>query len=97
VFKQPYALQAALNYYVACERHARALDGPVAFGPVSTPTLLLWGKDDVAIRPVSVDGAAKYMTGPYKRVDVEAGHWVIQERPDQVTDEVLAFLKEHAL
>ena len=97
VFKQPYALQAALNYYVACDKHARALDGPVAFGPVSTPTLLLWGSDDIAIRPASVDGAAKYHSGPYKRVDLEAGHWVIQEQPDRVRDEVLAFLKEHAL
>lgn len=97
VFKQPYALQAALNYYVACDKHARALEGPVAFGPVSTPTLLLWGKDDVAIRSSAADGAERYMAGPYKRVDLDAGHWVIQERPEQVTAEVLAFLKEHAL
>jgi pimeloyl-ACP methyl ester carboxylesterase len=97
VFKQPYAVQAALNYYVACDKHARALDGPVEFGPVSTPTLLLWGKDDVACRQAMVDGGAKYMSGPYKRVDLEAGHWVIQEKPDEVRDEVLTFLKEHAL
>ena len=97
VFAQPGALQAALNYYVACEKHARALDGPFAFGPVSTPTLLLWGKDDVAIRPMSVDGAAKYMTGPYRRVDLDAGHWLVQEQPEQVTDEILRHLKENPL
>lgn len=97
VFKQPYALQAALNYYVACDKHARALDGPIAFGPVVTPTMLLWGKDDIAIRPRSVDGAAKYQSGPYRRVDVDAGHWVIQEQPDQVRDEILRHLKENPL
>jgi pimeloyl-ACP methyl ester carboxylesterase len=97
VFAQPYALQGALNYYVACDKHARALDGPVEFGPVSTPTLLLWGKDDVACRQAMVDGGAKYMSGPYKRVDLEAGHWIIQEQPDQVRDEILPFLKENAL
>jgi pimeloyl-ACP methyl ester carboxylesterase len=97
VFAQPGALQAALNYYVACAKHARALDGPVTFGTVSTPTLFLWGKDDVAIRPMSVDGAAKYMSGPYRRVDLEAGHWLVQEQPEQVRDEILAHLKEHAL
>jgi pimeloyl-ACP methyl ester carboxylesterase len=97
VFKEPYALQAALNYYVACDKHARALDGPVAFGPVSTPTLLLWGKDDIAVRQRMVDGGAKYMSGPYRRVDLDAGHWVIQEQPDQVRDEILAHLKENAL
>ena len=97
VFAQPGALQSALNYYVACDKHARALDGPFEFGPVDTPTLLLWGKDDVAIRPASVDGAAKYMTGPYRRVDVECGHWMVQEQPDVCRDEILAHLKENAL
>jgi pimeloyl-ACP methyl ester carboxylesterase len=97
VFAQPGALQAALNYYVACDKHARALDGPVAFGSVSTPAILLWGKDDVACRQAMVDGGAKYMSGPYRRVDLDAGHWVIQERPEQVRDEILAFLKEHPL
>jgi pimeloyl-ACP methyl ester carboxylesterase len=97
VFAQDGALQSALNYYVACDKHARALDGPFEFGPVDTPTLLLWGKDDIAIRPMSVDGAAKYMTGPYRRVDLGAGHWLVQEQPDQVRDEILAHLKENAL
>jgi pimeloyl-ACP methyl ester carboxylesterase len=97
VFGDPGALQAALNYYVACRSHARALDGSFEFGPVATPTLLLWGKDDVAIRPTSVDGAAQYMTGPYRRVDLDAGHWLVQEKPDQVRDEILVHLKENAL
>ncbi len=97
VFGEPGALQAALNYYVACRSHARALDGPLAFGSVSVPTLLLWGKDDVAIRAMSVDGAAQYMTGPYRRVDLDAGHWLVQEQPDQVRDEILVHLKENAL
>jgi pimeloyl-ACP methyl ester carboxylesterase len=97
VFSQPGALQSALNYYVACDKHARALDGPFAFGPVDTPTLLLWGREDIAIRPMSVDGAAKYMTGPYRRFDVDCGHWMVQEQPDVCRDEILAHLKEHAL
>lgn len=97
VFGDPAALQAALNYYVACRSHARALDGPFEFGPVSTPTLFLWGKDDVAIRPMCVDNAARYMTGPYRRVDLDAGHWLVQEQPEQVRDEVLRHLKENAL
>jgi pimeloyl-ACP methyl ester carboxylesterase len=96
-FADPAALQAALNYYVASRSHARALDGPFEFGPVSTPTLQLWGKDEVAISRGSVDGAAKHMTGPYRRVDLEAGHWLVQEQPDQVRDEILVHLKENAL
>jgi pimeloyl-ACP methyl ester carboxylesterase len=97
VFSQEGALQSALNYYVACDKHARALDGPFEFGPVDTPTLLLWGTEDVAIRPMSVDRAAEYMSGPYRRVDVECGHWMVQEQPDVCRDEILAHLKEFAL
>ena len=48
---------------------------------VDTPTLckLLWGKKDFAIGPVGVDGTAQYMKGGYKRVDIDASHWLIQD------------------
>lgn len=97
VFSEPGALQAALNYYIACDRHARALDGPLEFGPVSTPTLLLWGTEDFAIRRRSVDAAEAYMTGAYRRVDLDAGHWVVQEQPDRVNAEISAFLAEYPI
>jgi pimeloyl-ACP methyl ester carboxylesterase len=43
VFRQPGASSGAISWYRACGGHARALDDDsFAFGPVSTPTLLLW-------------------------------------------------------
>jgi pimeloyl-ACP methyl ester carboxylesterase len=98
VFRDPAGLQAALNYYVACDSHRRCLNDPTfVFGPVSTPTLLLWGKNDVAVRGMTVELAEPYMTGPYRLVVMDAGHFLVQEKTEQVRDEVLAHLKENPL
>jgi pimeloyl-ACP methyl ester carboxylesterase len=98
VFRDPAALDAALNWYRASRLHMRFFDGDsLEFGPVSAPTLFLWGRNDPYIRPRSVDGAAGYMKGPYRRVDLDAGHWLIQERPDECRTEILSHLRENAL
>lgn len=98
VFGQPGALTAALNWYRAARAHRRALDDPsLVFGPVSTPTLLLWGRDDPYVRRRSVDLAAARMTGPYRVVELHAGHWLAQERPGEVKAELLAHLRANRL
>ena len=98
VLSAPGAMAAACNWYRACRAHARALDDPSApFGPVATPSLLLWGRNDPYIRRMSVDLAAQYMTGPYRLAEVDAGHWLVQEAPEQVTSDVLAHLRANAL
>ena len=93
VFSQPGALHAAINWYRACNGHARALDDDsFVFGPVSTPTLLLWGKDDPYVRRMAFDLAPPHMTGPYRTVEVDAGHWLVQEARDAVAGEAFAHL-----
>lgn len=96
VFRQPGALAAALNWY----RGSRGIDPndpAVAFGPVATPTLLIWGNRDMAIGRVAVEGAAKHMVGPYRFVELDAGHWLIQEALERVTQEILAHLRAFPL
>jgi pimeloyl-ACP methyl ester carboxylesterase len=98
VLGDPAAVDAALNWYRACRLHMRCLDdGSFPFGPVSTPTLFLWGKNDPYVRRASVDGAAAHMIGPYELVELDAGHWLIQEQPDQVRDAILKHLRANAL
>jgi pimeloyl-ACP methyl ester carboxylesterase len=53
------------------------------FAPVSIPTLLLWGKTDPYVRRLSVDLAAEYMTGSYRTVELDAGHFLVQEHLGQ--------------
>jgi pimeloyl-ACP methyl ester carboxylesterase len=98
VLAQPGACAAALNWYRACRGHAAALDDDsFVFGPVAVPTLLLWGKNDPYIRRMSVDLAAEYMTGPYRAVELDAGHFLVQETPRAVADEVCAHLRQNPL
>ena len=96
LFSQPGALTAALNWY----RGSRGIDPDdpeVQFGDVTTPTLLVWGNRDQAIGRKGVEDAAAYMKGPYKFVELDAGHWLILEKPDEVIAEVTGHLKANAL
>ena len=86
---QPGALAAALNWY----RGTGGIEPDPMFGDVSTPTLLVWGNQDPAIGRAAVEAAAKYMKGPYTFVELEAGHWLIQERPKEVIDAILEQLR----
>lgn len=96
LFSQPGALTAALNWY----RGSRGIDPDdpeVQFGDVTTPTLLVWGNRDQAIGRKGVEDAAAYMKGPYKFVELDAGHWLIQEKPSEVIAEVTGHLKANRL
>jgi pimeloyl-ACP methyl ester carboxylesterase len=96
VFRQPGALTGALNWYRASDAHRRALaNGSFQFADVDTPTLLLWGRDDPYVRRMSVDLAAEYMTGHYRVVELDAGHWLMQEQSEAVTTAVIEHLAEH--
>ncbi|MDP9236802.1 MAG: alpha/beta hydrolase [Chloroflexota bacterium] len=91
VFTQPGALTAALNWY----RGSRGIDPQdpqVTFGPVATPTLMVWGNQDPAIGRTAVTAAADFMTGPYRFVELDAGHWLVQEAPERIAEEVVAHL-----
>ncbi|KAA0239256.1 alpha/beta hydrolase [bacterium] len=96
VFRQPGALAAALNWYRG-SRGVDPADPEVLFGPVDTPTLLIWGNRDMAIGRTAVEGAARFMTGPYRLVELDAGHWLMQEAPGRVTAEILAHLQANRI
>ena len=54
----------------------------------------LTGRDNV-FRMIAEDGlrAAQYHKGPYRWVELDAGHWLIQERFEDVSREILAHLE----
>ena len=91
VFRQEGALTAALNWYRAGLIGAGA--PLLSVGSISTPTLMIWGNQDDAIGRKSNEDAAQYMTGPYKFVELDAGHWLVQEETERVIDEVLQHLR----
>jgi pimeloyl-ACP methyl ester carboxylesterase len=71
---EPGALTAALNWYRALRYNTDVI------GPVSVPTLYVWGTDDVAIGSAAALGAEKYVSGPYRfELLEELSHWIPEE------------------
>ena len=95
VLGEPGAMTAAANWYRASGAHKAALAEDAPFGPVETPTLLIWGRNDPYVRRMSVDLARPLHNGPYRVAEIDAGHWLVQEAPQPVTDEVLAHLRAY--
>ncbi len=97
VFSQPGALTAALNWYRANAVLLEKRREGAKFGPVNHPTLLIWGNQDLAIGRVAVERTAHYMEGSYRLVELNAGHWLAQEEPERVHDEILHHLQSNRL
>jgi len=97
VFSRPGALTAALNWYRAnAVLLEKRREGP-KFGPVQHPTLLLWGNQDIAVGRVAIERTAQYMKGTYRLVELNAGHWLVQEEPERIHDEILQHLQANPL
>ena len=100
-WRTPGAFTAMLNWYRAAavivpatdEEVARPpfLDGP--FPVLDMPVLVIWGMRDTALLPVQLDGLAEFVND--LTVDeVDAGHFVTWEAPEEVNAAIRRFLKE---
>ena len=78
----PGAATAMLNYYRA---NALDLAAPAATGrPIQTPTLMIWGEDDIALsRSLTLGNEAFVADFTLHRLP-GVSHWVQQEAPDLV-------------
>ena len=95
VFSEPGALRAALNWYRA--RSAFLSGGDLA-AEVVQPVLYVFGNRDmpVFVRPEVRDLQPRFATGPFEEVELDAGHWLIQEEPGKVVDAVMNHLRAAA-
>ncbi len=91
VLGQPGALTGALNWY-----RGGLTEDRQPIGQISTPTLLIWGNQDQAIGRPGVDAAPPLMDGPYRLVELDVGHWLIQEAQADVLRETLAHIEQFA-
>jgi len=80
------ALTGAVNWYRAMpfwEHRGLRLT-------VAAPTLMVWSDGDTAVSRASVDGNARWVTGPYRLVVLPGvSHWIPDETPDRLADLVL--------
>lgn len=98
---QPSALTGMLNWYrgAAIVVPAPGEDAPrpafldAPFPPVTQPTLVIWGMRDTALLPVQLDGLDALVPDlTVVRIE-DAGHFVPWEKPEAVTDAMLAWLR----
>jgi len=88
VLGEPAALEAALAWY----RAAGALTA-VEVGPVTVPTLYLWGDRDATVGPSAARFTADFVSGPFRfEVLPGVGHFVTDEAPEAVTHLLLSHL-----
>jgi pimeloyl-ACP methyl ester carboxylesterase len=87
VLATPVALNAALNWY-----RANPLPLAAPLGPVTVPTLYLWGSNDTAFTRTSTEATAKYVTGPYEFRELPGrSHWL----PETASADIVAALLPH--
>ena len=82
----------ALNWYRNFERNWQIMATPVA-STIDAPALFVGGDDDPVLKFTRTDRAREVVVGPYRSVMLEgAGHWIQQERPEEINAELPDFL-----
>lgn len=90
-WSQPGAMTAMLNWYRASAVQVPAMDETperpafldAPFPPIKMPTLVIWGMKDSALLPVQLEGLEEVVPN-LTMVQVDAGHFVPWEAPDEV-------------
>lgn len=93
IFRDKYALTAALNYYRSNFKLLKKSAHTPILGDIEVPTLFIWGEKDVAIGPACVEKGHSFMKGHYQFLKVDGGHWLMQSRYSEIKPIILAHLE----
>lgn len=84
----------ALNWYRNFDRNWQLMADPPTT-TIEVPALFVGGADDPVLNFTKIGRAREVAVGPYREVLLDgAGHWLTQERPEQINAELLRFLTE---
>ena len=89
---QPGALTAMINYYRALLRGRSAREPAGGYPVIDTPTLMIWGEEDVALTKASTFGTEEFVSNLTIRYLPRISHWVQQEAPEVANAMMKAFL-----
>jgi pimeloyl-ACP methyl ester carboxylesterase len=93
---EPGALAAMVNYYRAALRGGGAMrQRRMGYPIVPVPTLVIWGLQDHALVHQNLDGLNDFVTDLTVVKIADAGHFVHEDKPEQVTREMLRWLQNH--
>jgi pimeloyl-ACP methyl ester carboxylesterase len=94
---KPGAMTAALNYYRATARrggYGYKGTGASSQTTIDTPTLLIWGEQDVALDIDLTKDLEQWVHNIEIRRIPDSGHWVQEEKPDAVNAFIAQFLQK---
>jgi pimeloyl-ACP methyl ester carboxylesterase len=84
----------ALNWYRNFDRNWEIMAHPVAES-ITVPCLFIGGTADPVLGFTRTDRAREVVLGPYRQVMLDgAGHWIQQERAEDINTDLLSFLSE---
>jgi pimeloyl-ACP methyl ester carboxylesterase len=60
---------------------------------VTVPAMMIGAEDDVVLTPAMMDGMEAYVPDLEKHVIADCGHWTPQEKPEELNQLVIDWLK----
>ncbi|HTZ69487.1 MAG TPA: alpha/beta fold hydrolase [Acetobacteraceae bacterium] len=91
---RPGALRSMINYYRA---NFALLGRSVPTPRIATPTLMIWGEQDIALGVELTEGYDRYVADFRLRRLPNASHWVQQDAPDEVNARLGDWLEQQNL
>jgi len=93
-FREPGAASGGLNWYRALRRSRpeQGADRPRQPGGhrITVPTTYVWGSADPALGRAAAERTARYVGADYRFVELDAGHWLPETRPERVAEEIVS-------
>ena len=83
----------ALNWYRCFDRNWELMADPPA-STITAPALFIGGSADPTLAYTPRDRVRDVVAGDYREVMIDGGHWLPEERPDEVNAALLEFLGE---
>ena len=89
LLSQTNALTSTINWYRAnYNMFSKGFDT----GMIDVPVLFVWGNKDSALKRSGIEWTEDYVTNYYRFVELDAGHWLIQESYEKVQKEIVLHL-----
>jgi pimeloyl-ACP methyl ester carboxylesterase len=85
--------KSAFYRQIAQANSAYTDDVQPLYAQITSPTLILWGSEDTWIPLERGEALHDMIPGSTFRVIPDAGHLVIEEKPDKLIREICSFLK----